>query len=56
MQDLDIGAFDEAQLDQPALEFRRGHACGDATRRDGMNTATKAHAGGAKCYGWLAAH
>ena len=49
-------AFDEAQLDQAAFEFRRRHACGDASRRDGMYAATEAHAGGAKCYGWLAAH
>ncbi len=56
VQHLDVGALDEAQLDQPALQFRGRHACGDAPCGDGMYAATKAHAGGAKCYGWFGAH
>ena len=56
VQDLDIGALDESQFDQPALKFRRRQACGDAPRGDGMYAATKTHAGGAKCYGWFCAH
>ena len=50
MQDFDVGAFDEAQLDQPPLQLGRGHACGDTPRGDGLNAPTKPHGGDAKCY------
>ena len=56
MQHFHIGAFDEAQLDQSALEFGRGHACGDTPRGDGLYAPTKSHGGDAKCYCWFAAH
>src|SRR5881394_3194507 len=52
VQQLDRGALDEAELDQPALELRRrqagGRRAGHVERQD---TAAKAHSGGAQCYG-----
>jgi len=56
VQDFDVGAFDEPQLDQPALEFGRGHARDDPPCGDGLYASTKPHGGDAKCYGWFAAH
>lgn len=56
MQKLDSGAFDEAQLNQAAFEFF-GRQTRAATRCiDCMYAATKAHAGGTKCYGWMSMH
>jgi hypothetical protein len=45
MQQLDVGALDEAQLDQPAFEFRAGQAGAATVHGELMDTATKAHAG-----------
>ena len=56
MQDLDIGAFDEAQLDQTTFEFARRQAGAAAFCIDCMYATAKAHAGRAKCYGWLGVH
>ena len=53
VQQLDVGAFDEAQLDQPAFEFRAGQAGAGAVHGELMDTAAKTHAGLAQCYGWI---
>ena len=56
MQQLDVGALDEAQLDQPAFQFRAGQAGAGAVHGELMDAATKAHAGVAQCYGWIGCH
>jgi len=46
----------EIRMAPAALEFGRGHACGDTPRGNGLYAPTKTHGGDAKCYCWFAAH
>ncbi len=52
VQQLDVGTFEEAQLDQTAFQLRAGQTGAGAVHREPMDAATKAHASLAECYGW----
>ncbi len=56
MQKLDVGAFDEAQFDQTTFELGRWQTCAATLCIDCMYATAKAHAGRAKCYGWVSIH
>jgi hypothetical protein len=43
VEDLDIGAFHEAQFKQTALEFGGRQACGDTASGNGEDAASEAH-------------